>query len=65
VETNDADSVMNSTRSSICCITVISWCADKHLSVNIEGDVDVARAMEQTSTVTGLLSLSSITNTFC
>ena len=32
----------------------VSVCPDKHLLVNIEGDVDVARAMEQTSTVTGL-----------
>jgi len=29
--------------------------ADKRLSVSIQGDVDIARAMEQTSTVTGQL----------
>ena len=30
------------------------WSVDKHISVSIEGDVDIARSMEQTSTVTGL-----------
>ena len=54
MEANDADRVMHYRWSIVCCIAVMSWCADKHLSVNIEGDVDVARAMEQTSTVTGL-----------
>jgi len=31
-------------------------CVDKHLSVIIQGDVDVARAMEQTSTITRQLT---------
>jgi len=41
-------------------LTYIEWdvwlCADKHLSVIIQGDVDVARAMEQTSTITRQLT---------
>jgi len=35
-------------------------CTDRHLSVNIKGDVDVARAMEQTTAVTGWSDVSCL-----
>jgi len=50
------EDIVNS--GAVVCVT------DKHLSVNIEGDVDVARAQQQTSAVTGLMSISSVINIF-
>lgn len=42
------------------CVVCVLLFVDKHLSVSIQGDVDVARAMEQTSTIARQFLLTTL-----